>query len=298
MRPVYQAFMQSAALVALIACGARAETLFVGSQTGSAIYEYASDGTRSTFVSGTASSPLYPISLAFDPNGNLFESDYQLTFAPNGRIYEFSPDGAQSTFLSGQFALPGGLAFDAAGNLFQGDLNGNIYEYPAGGGARVNLNSLLMPTGLTFAPNGTLYIADAGNGTIHEFVSANHFPTFVSGLNSPYGLAFDKNSNLFEADAGSGKIYEFSPAGVRSTFATGLGEPFGLAFDSQGNLFASDYTAGAIYEFTPGGIRSTFATVATPTALVFLPEPSTLALAAFAFAGLAAWGWRRRMGSG
>jgi sugar lactone lactonase YvrE len=78
------------------------------------------------------------------------------------------------------------LAFNSAGDLFEADFSGNIYE---------------------FTPNG-------GSST------------FASGLDaSPNGLAFNSAGDLFEADTGSGNIYEFTPNGGSSTFASGWARP-------------------------------------------------------------------------
>jgi len=105
-----------------------------------------------------------------DP-GDIFVSD------PNhgpGVIYKFSPNGTRNTFATG-LNNPIGLAFGAAGNLFEADYTtGVIYE---------------------FDPNGIR-------------------STFAAGLNFSAPLAFDAAGNLFEGDYGSGNIYKFDPNGV------------------------------------------------------------------------------------
>src|SRR5208282_3951935 len=58
---------------------------------------------------------------------NLFVSDWS-----SENIYAYTPGGAQSTIASGLFA-PEALAFNSAGNLFEGDTSGNIYEFTPGG---------------------------------------------------------------------------------------------------------------------------------------------------------------------
>ena len=66
------------------------------------IYEFTPGGTRSTFASGLS----YPVGLAFNSAGNLFEADYD-----SGNIYEFTPGDTRSTFASG-LDLPAYLAFE------------------------------------------------------------------------------------------------------------------------------------------------------------------------------------------
>ena len=65
------------------------------------IYEFTTDGTKSTFASGLS----HPTALAVDSAGNLFEADFA-----SGNIYEFTPGGVQSIFASG-LPAPAGLAF-------------------------------------------------------------------------------------------------------------------------------------------------------------------------------------------
>jgi len=154
----------------------------------------------------------------------------------SGNIYEFKPDGTRSTFASGVQAYA--LAFDKAGDLFEGDNSGNIYEFtPAGARS-----------------------------------------TFASGVDVPYGLAFDGVGNLFVSSGGTGFgdgcVYKFTPDGAQSTFASGLSYPIGLTFDNLGDLFEADYNSGNIYEFTPDGTQSTFASgLNAPFFLAFQPVP-------------------------
>ena len=160
------------------------------------------------------------------PAQNLFVS----SDAAGGNIYEIDPNGVRSTFASG-LGTPFALAFDRAGNLYEGDFeSGTIFK---------------------FAPDGTK-------------------STFASGLGNPFALAFDSAGNLFVANVSSsqkglpiGVIYKFTPDGVRTTFASGIFES--LAFDKAGNLFVStgdtdfyDFPingSGKIYKLTPNGVR-------------------------------------------
>ena len=197
-----------------------------------------------------------------DP-GDIFVSDTNV-------IYKFTPNGAQNTFATG-LNDPIGLAFDAAGNLFEADYTtGVIYEFDPNGTRSTFATGLNYPVPLAFDAAGNLFEGDYGSGNIYKFDPNGVRSTFASGLNNPAGLAFDAAGNLFEADYGSGTIYAFTPAGTRSTFTTGLSDPQGLAFDNSGNLFEADYGSGNIYKFDPNGLRSTFATgLNGPTALAF-----------------------------
>lgn len=199
--------------------------------------------------------------------GDLYESD-----SGSGNIYKFTPGGTRSTFASGLIA-PWGLAFDSAGNLFDGnnDRNGpaTIFKFTPGGPRSTFASGLFSPYGLACDSEGNLFEADAGSSNIYKFTPGGMRSTFAFGLLVPVGLAFNTAGNLFEADASSGNIYKFTPDGTRSTFAFGLNVPKGLAFDREGNLFVDD-NSGNIYKFTPGGTRSTFASgLSSPYGLAF-----------------------------
>ncbi len=120
--------------------------------------------------------------LIYAAPGDLFESDQG-----SGNIFEFTPGGTRSTFASG--LTPRGLAFNSAGNLFEGDGSGNIYEFSPGG-TRSTFASGLTPEGLAFNSAGNLFEADFGSGNIYEFTPGGTRSTFASGLSDPTFLAF------------------------------------------------------------------------------------------------------------
>ena len=98
--------------------------------------------------------------------------------ADNNTIEKFTPGGVGSVFASSGLNLPGGLAFDSAGNLF---------------------------------------VANSGDNTIEKFTMGGVGSVFASsGLNAPAALAFDNSGNLYAANAGGTTIEKFTPGGVGS----------------------------------------------------------------------------------
>ncbi len=239
--------------------------LFESDTKSNTINKFAPDGTRSTFATGL----YFPLGLAFDSTGNLFQADFY------GGIYKFAPDGTRRTFATG-LASSAALACDSRGNLFAADYGGGTINKFAPDGARSTFaTDLAGPYSLAFDNAGNLFESNVFDGTIYKFAPDGTRSTFATGLNRPVGLAFDSAGNLFVGEYIFGTIYKFAPDGTRSTFATDLAGPYGLAFDNAGNLFESGLYDGTINKFAPDGTRSTFATGLNSPAFLAIKPAAT-----------------------
>ena len=202
--------------------------------------------------------------VADDSLGNnlVFKVDSQgvlMVVAGNG-TFGFSGDGGPAT--SASLDSPGGVAVDAAGNLYIADCgNERIRKVTPGGVIS------------TVAGNGTAgYSGDGG-------------PAASAALRiSLYGtVAVDTLGDLFIVDQGNDRIRKVTPDGIISTVA-GNGVPgysgdgglatyanisvntdtfVGMAVDAAGNLLIADYNNQRIRQVTPGGIISTVAGTGT-----------------------------------
>ncbi len=179
-----------------------------------------------------------PLGLASDKQGNIYVCDYD-----NRLIRKITPSGLVSTFagqpgvggdkngsLDSATFEPFALAFDAAGNMYVGQLDHIIRKITTGGQVS------------TFAGSGNVGSAD-GTGTAASFYQ-------------PVAMVADGAGNLYVADGANSNVRKISPAGVVTTIAgtagvnganDGIGAaasfvgPYGLAFDTAGNLYVSDY---------------------------------------------------------
>jgi uncharacterized protein (TIGR03437 family) len=166
----------------------------------------------------TAASLYNPEGLALDAAGNLYIADtFNLrvrmvsatgtitTVAGDGKL-RYSGDGGPAT--SASLMYPGGLALDAAGNLYIADAsNYRVRKVTAAGsittvagdgkprysgdGGPATAASLYAPSGVAVDSAGNLYIADAGNNRIRAVPVAA--PAFSV---SPRTLAFSGPSGL------------------------------------------------------------------------------------------------------
>jgi len=165
-------------------------------------------------------------------------------------------------------AQAGGLAFDAAGNLYVADLDKHsVFKYTPDGTKSTFATGLRHPLGLSFDGEGNLFVSDGAvtddtsQSSILKFGPDRRKSTFVTGISS-VGMAFDRSGNLYASHGDS--IFKFTPEGVKSTFVSGLGNALYLAFDGAGNLFVADQALSsgigrAIFKFGSDGTKTTFA---------------------------------------
>ncbi|MBW4890418.1 hypothetical protein KXQ82_11850 [Mucilaginibacter sp. HMF5004] len=202
---------------------------------GSHIRKITPDGVVSTFITNMGR----PGNMTMDAAGNIYVSD----FAYNA-IYKITPAGVRSLYAGGggtgadngaaniaTFNSPGGLAFDASGNLYVSDSGNNMIRKitPAG------MVSTFAGTGKTGTSNG---------------------PGATATFNFPEGIVVDAVGNIIVADKINHLVRIISPAGIVSTLAGSGGagsvngsgsiatffQPLQLAIDKQGVLYITDTT--------------------------------------------------------
>jgi sugar lactone lactonase YvrE len=183
------------------------------------------------------------------------------TVAGNGSRGFSGDGGAAVNALIDMKSFTGGVAADAAGNVYLADtgnhrvrkidssviistIAGNGSAKFSGDGASATNASLFAPTGLTLDAAGTLYIVDTGNQRIRR-VSPNGIITTVAG-NGVRG---------FSGDGGIATAASLSLGNVQY-LGTG-GYPTSVAVDGAGNLYIPDTENGRVRMVSPSGIITT-----------------------------------------
>lgn len=211
------------------------------------------------------------------------DTNGKITRVAGNRIAGYAGDSGQATDAELNLgtalglAAPGGIAVDAAKNIFIADTgnhrirrispsgaivtvagNGK-FGFSGDGGAAVDA-SMEWPAGITGDNAGNLYVADRGTNSVRR-ISTNGIIATVAGngmagysgdgepatqaaLAGPNGLAIDSSGNLFIADSYNNRIRMVTSGGIISTVAQ-LPYPVAVAPESNGNLLALQIISGA-----------------------------------------------------
>jgi sugar lactone lactonase YvrE len=135
--------------------------------------------------------------------------------------------------------------YDASGNVINGSL--------------ISVNGA---TGLTFGPDGNIYVASptfsfinaAGIGIFNPITGASlgTFTDHVSdnNLNNPQGIRF-LGGNLYAAEATGGNILVYNQSGTHINLLSDpqLNTPFGLTLSSSGTLYMADIGQGNVLSY-------------------------------------------------
>jgi sugar lactone lactonase YvrE len=175
--------------------------------------------------------------ITIDAAGNLYVTDGSIN-----NIRKVTPAGVVSTLAGGCGYDPGGIAIDAAGNLYnirnkvtpEGVVRGGCPygDFADGEGSNARFN---QPNGIAVDTAGNLYVADQYNHRIRKVTPQGGVSTlagsneggFADGegsaarFNQPNGIAIDAAGNLYVADTGNNRIRKITSKGEVSTFAGG-----------------------------------------------------------------------------
>lgn len=204
---------------------------------------------------GTSAQFNEPTGIILAPDGSLYVADYS-----NNEIRKISTTGYVSTYAgsttggyadgkgtAATFDRPGGLAMDAAGNIYVADqyyslirkidTSGNVTTLAGYGYGYVNANGLNArfadPWDVAVDASGNVYVADTYNNVIRKITPSADVTTlagtttagYVDGsaasaqFNYPAGIAVAPDGTIYVADQDNNRIRKISTSGVVSTFA-------------------------------------------------------------------------------
>jgi uncharacterized protein (TIGR03437 family) len=241
-----------------------------------------------------------PSGLAVDAAGNLFIAD-----AGYDEVRKVSTAGIIST-VAGSFSLapgslgdggpavdahlgsPGGVAVDAAGNLYiadwghdrirKVDASGIITTVAGGGDVNPDdggpaTQATMSPTSVAVDSAGNLYIGDDGNYELRKVTPSGTITTLAPATVA--AVALDGAGNLYYADNERNQVRKLLANGVVSTIAgsgsagysgdggpaasAALNAPQGVAVDSLGNVYIADTGNNVVRMVSAAGTIATIA---------------------------------------
>ena len=183
-----------------------------------------------------------PTHLAVSPKtGDLYISDGY----GNSRIHKYSPEGQHILSWGtpgidpGQFVIPHNIAVDEADNVYVADReNHRMQIFDTEGNLQQIWGNTWKPTGLSFGPDGNLYIAELGGEVYY-----NDAPD-VGHRVSVYTLGGDLLTRLGDSVPGEGSGQFLAPHGI--------------ALDSRGDMYVAEvsFTMFGALQDPPREMRS------------------------------------------
>ncbi len=205
-----------------------------------------------------------------DPASSDLQSVH-VTGALDPPVYGFA-FGAYGTG-NGQFASFGGIATDAAGNVYAADSgNHRVEKFDSNGAYLSQFGSsgtgngqFGTISGIAVAPDGSVYVADSSAKRVEKFSASGSYLSqfgkegtgegqFGKGIG---GLAVDGAGNVYASDYAGQRILKFSASGayVGQIADSQLTNPHAIAVNAAGELWAVDWGDERIEKFNAAGIH-------------------------------------------
>jgi uncharacterized protein (TIGR03437 family) len=247
------------------------DNVYVADSGNNVVREITPAGT----ITSVASQLNNPVSVAIDAQGSVYIAD-----SGNNRIVQVTAAGTSSTFatINGPLAV----AVDASGDVMVADAT-QIWKVTSDGTASPAMTSVLggltSPSGIAFASDGSLMIADTGANVIRQLSTSGVLTTIagtgtagfsgdggsalIAQLNAPSGIALGPNGTILVADSGNNRIRSLTVPAVAQVTAT------------VDVVNAASLAPGSI---APGEIITVFGVGFDPTntQLLFNGNPATL----------------------
>ncbi|MGW6412678.1 hypothetical protein ACWF95_36710 [Streptomyces vinaceus] len=167
-----------------------------------------------------------------------------------------------------QGVTPGGsagVAVDADGNSYVGDVLGNLNKVTPGGQTSqfASFGSTVALRAVAMGADGNIYVGLSGSsiGELWKVTPGGVKTLIANGLggSGAYGIAVEEDGDILALNA-NGILLRVTQAGVKTTVATSIGSStWGIGLDREGNAYISS-TGGQLYKVTPAGVKTQITT--------------------------------------
>jgi len=159
---------------------------------------------------------------------------------------------------SAEVSSPNAVAVAGNGKLYLTDVTNNrVLVYTLNGALVHSWDVPSLPTGITIAQTGTVYVV--AGGALHAYSDTGTLLlTIGAGLmGAPRETALTPEGHLLVTDPGRGVLHKFSADGAYlGPLAAGVvGQPIDVAVDQDGTLFVTDESPAlnCVWKLTAGG---------------------------------------------
>ncbi len=189
--------------------------------------------TSASYVLGSAAGVHRMGGLTIDSHGNLYVSEgasggFRQPYYPPA-ILEFAPGATSPSYtIAGTTTTPGGIAVDAAGNIFEADqVTKTIVKYPPNSqtsSGTLSDPSLALPNALAIDAAGGLYAVDQTNKHIVYFAAGQTTVTktlneSAFSANGVFALMLDPGGNLWASLGATGRVEQYGARALPSALS-------------------------------------------------------------------------------
>lgn len=216
--------------------------VFVSTGVGT-VLEYTPTGTLvQTLNVGTG----FVTGSAFNAAGDFFATRFT-----NNAVQRFDTNGNNLGTFGGGYSTPEMVVFDAAQNVYVGNIGGGIRKFDQLGNL---LSNSISTTRIDFmdlaADQKTMYYTQEGTRIGRVDVSTNtNLSNFSTAVDNAFALRIRSNGTVLVADGSDIELLNADGTDNRTYDIAGAGTWFGLNLDPDGTSFWSATTGGLVARF-------------------------------------------------